>query len=111
MENITSFTNNLINKSQLKQLMYNAFLNYGIVKSSVIADRIKNLTFHYATQSGISLSIEDLRVPNKKLELIGLTNNEVQIIKEKYEIGKLTDIERFQKTIDTWNNASNFLKR
>lgn len=110
MENITSFTNNLVNKSQLKQLMYNAFLNYGIVKSSVIADRIKNLTFHYATQSGISLSIEDLRVPNKKLELIGLTNNEVQIIKEKYEIGKLTDIERFQKTIDTWNNASNFLK-
>ena len=110
MENITSFTNNLVNKSQLKQLMYNAFLNYGIVKSSVIADRIKNLTFHYATQSGISLSIEDLRVPNKKLELIGLTNNEVQIIKEKYEIGKLTDIERFQKTIDTWNNANNFLK-
>ena len=110
MENITSFTNNLVNKSQLKQLMYNAFLNYGIVKSSVIADRIKNLTFHYATQSGISLSIEDLRVPNKKLELIGLTNNEVQIIKENYEIGKLTDIERFQKTIDTWNNANNFLK-
>ena len=110
MENISSFTNNLINKSQLKQLMYNAFLNYGIVKSSVIADKIKNLTFHYATKSGISLSIEDLRVPNKKLELIGLTSNEVQIIKKKYEIGKITDIERFQKTIDTWNNANNFLK-
>ena len=110
MENITSFTNNLINKNQLKQLMYDAFLNYGIVKSSVIADRIKNLTFHYATQSGISLSIEDLRVPNKKLDLIGLTSNETQIIKEKYEIGKITDIERFQKTIDTWNNANNFLK-
>ena len=110
MENITSFTNTLVNKSQLKQLMYNAFLNYGIVKSSIIADRIKNLTFHYATQSGISLSIEDLRVPNKKLELIGRTDNEVQIIKKKYEIGKITDIERFQKTIDTWNNANNFLK-
>ena len=81
MENITSFTNNLVNKSQLKQLMYDAFLNYGIVKSSVIADRIKNLTFHYATQSGISLSIEDLRVPNKKLELVGRTDDEIQIIK------------------------------
>ena len=39
------------------------FHNYGIIKSAMIADKIKNLTFHYATVSGISLSIEDLRVP------------------------------------------------
>lgn len=110
MENKTVFTNSLINKRQLKQLMYDAFLNYGIVKASVIADRVKNLTFHYATQSGISLGIEDLRVPHQKLELIGLTTNEVAVVKKKYEVGKITDIERFQKTIDIWNNANNFLK-
>jgi len=63
---IHSFENNLINKRSLKDLMYQAFLNYGIVKSSIIADRVKNLTFHFATQSGVSLSVEDLRVPAKK---------------------------------------------
>jgi len=106
----SSIKNCLINKKQLKGLMYYAFRNYGIVKSSVIADRVKNLTFHYATQSGISLSIEDLRVPHKKRQLIGLTSNEVQITQRKHDIGNITNVERFQKTIDIWNNANNFLK-
>lgn len=110
MDNNMTFTNQLVNKRQLKQLMYNVFLNYGIIKSSVIADRVKNLTFHYATQSGISLSIEDLRVPSQKLELIGLTTSEVEIVRKKNEVGKITDTERFQRTIDIWNNANNFLK-
>ena len=87
-----------------------AFHNYGIVKSSIIADRLKNLTFHYATKSGISLSIEDLRVPLKKKTLVGLTSDEVETAEQKFEIGHITSIERFQKVIDIWNNASNFLK-
>jgi DNA-directed RNA polymerase subunit beta' len=104
------FNNAIINKRQLKDLMYSTFHNYGVVKSSIIADRVKNLTFHYATKSGISLSIEDLRIPHKKRSLIGLTNNEVEITEHNYEIGNITSIERFQKVIDIWNNASNFLK-
>tara|TARA_B100000683_G_scaffold8301_1_gene9050 strand:- start:9057 stop:12851 length:3795 start_codon:yes stop_codon:yes gene_type:complete len=104
------FNNGIINKRQLKNLMSCAFHNYGVVKSSVIADKIKNLTFHYATKSGISLSLEDLRVPQKKRSLIGLTNDEVQTTQQNYEIGNITTVERFQKVIDIWNNASNFLK-
>ena len=104
------FTNGIINKRQLKNLMYCTFHNYGVVKSSIIADKVKNLTFHYATKSGISLSIEDLRVPQKKRSLMGLTNNEVETTEQNYEVGNITNIERFQKVIDIWNNASNFLK-
>ncbi len=104
------FNNGIINKRQLKGLMYSTFHNYGVVKSSIIADRVKNLTFHYATKSGISLSIEDLRVPQKKRSLLGLTNNEVETTQQNYEIGNITTVERFQKVIDIWNNASNFLK-
>ena len=105
-----AFTNRLVNKRELKHLIYNAFLNYGLVTSTDIADRIKNLTFHYATKSGISLSVEDLRIPYTKRELIGLTTDEVQVTLKKYNIGNITFIERFQKTIDIWNNANNFLK-
>ena len=57
------FINEVINKKKLQKLMYVTFHNYGIVRSSIIADKVKNLTFHYATISGISLSLEDLRVP------------------------------------------------
>ena len=104
------FNNEIINKGQLKKLMSEAFHNYGTVKSSIIADKVKNLTFHYATKSGISLSIEDLRVPETKRSLIGLTNNDVETTEQNYGIGNITNVERFQKVIDTWNNASNFLK-
>lgn len=105
-----TFTNRLVNKRELKYLIYNAFLNYGLVASTNIVDRIKNLTFHYATKSGISISIEDLRIPYTKRELIGLTTDEVQITLRKYNVGNITFVERFQKTIDIWNNANNFLK-
>ena len=57
------FNNEVINKKKLQKLMHLTFHNYGVIRSSLIADKVKNLTFHYATMSGISLSIEDLRVP------------------------------------------------
>ena len=104
------FNNEVINKKKLQKLMYLTFHNYGIIRSSLIADRVKNLTFHYATMSGISLSVEDLRVPYRKQSLIGLTTNEVDITEENYTGGNITIVERFQKTIDIWNNANNTLK-
>jgi DNA-directed RNA polymerase subunit beta' len=104
------FSNEVINKKKLQKLMYLTFHNYGIIRSSLIADKVKNLTFHYATMSGISLSVEDLRVPYRKQNLIGLTTNEVEITEENYTSGNITVVERFQKTIDIWNNANNTLK-
>ena len=90
--------------------MYLTFHNFGVIRSSVIADRLKNLTFHYATVSGISLSIEDLRVPQTKRNLIGLTTDEVNIADQNYTNGNVTVVERYQKVIDIWNNANNTLK-
>jgi DNA-directed RNA polymerase subunit beta' len=104
------FNNEVINKKKLQKLMYLTFHNYGVIRSSLIADRVKNLTFHYATMSGISLSVEDLRVPIRKRSLIGLTTNEVDITEQNYSSGNITTVERFQKIIDIWNNANNTLK-
>ena len=104
------FNNEVINKKKLQNLMYLTFHNYGVIRSSLIADKVKNLTFHYATISGISLSVEDLRVPFQKRSLIGLTTNEVDITEQTYNSGNITTVERFQKIIDIWNNANNTLK-
>ena len=104
------FINEVINKKKLQKLMYVTFHNYGIVRSSVIADKVKNLTFHYATISGISLSLEDLRVPYRKRNLLELTSNEVEITEQNYISGNITAVERSQKVIDIWNNVNNTLK-
>ena len=104
------FNNDVINKKKLQYLMSLTFHNYGVIRSSLIADKVKNLTFHYATRSGISLSVEDLRVPFRKRSLIGLTTNEVEITEQNFNSGNITAVERFQKVIDIWNNANNTLK-
>jgi DNA-directed RNA polymerase subunit beta' len=104
------FQNEVINKKKLQSLMHSTFHNYGVIKSSLIADKVKNLTFHYATISGISLSVEDLRVPYVKRALIGMTTNEVDLTEQNFKSGNITTVERFQKVIDIWNNANNSLK-
>jgi DNA-directed RNA polymerase subunit beta' len=104
------FTNKVIDKKELKTLMAWAFSNYGTGRSSYMADRLKELGFHYATKAGISLSVEDLKVPPTKRELLNKTNEEIQFTEQKYQRGEITTVERFQKVIDTWNNASESLK-
>jgi DNA-directed RNA polymerase subunit beta' len=104
------FTNKVIDKKELKKLMSWAFSNYGTGRSSYMADRLKELGFHYATKAGISLSVEDLKVPPTKRELLNKTNEEIKFTEQKYQRGEITTVERFQKVIDTWNNASESLK-
>jgi DNA-directed RNA polymerase subunit beta' len=94
------YHNEVIDKKKLQQLMSVIFHNYGVVRSSIIADRVKNLTFHYATSSGISLSVEDLRVPFRKKNLVGLTVNEVDLTEQNFKIGNISTVERYQKIID-----------
>ena len=83
------YHNEVIDKKKLQQLMSVIFHNYGVVRSSIIADRVKNLTFHYATISGISLSVEDLRVPFRKKNLVGLTVNEVDLTEQNFKSGNI----------------------
>nr|BDA98707.1 RNA polymerase beta'' subunit [Rhodomonas sp. NIES-1730] len=104
------FTNKIIDKKELKKLMAWAFSNYGTGRASYLADKLKDLGFHYATKAGLSLSVEDLRVPPTKRELLKKTNEEISLTQQKYERGEITTVERFQKVIDTWNNASEELK-
>jgi DNA-directed RNA polymerase subunit beta' len=104
------FTNKVIDKKELKKLMSWAFSNYGTGRSSYMADKLKEVGFHYATKGGISLSVEDLRVPPTKRALLTKTNEEIKLTEQKYHRGEITTVERFQKVIDTWNAASEELK-
>ena len=104
------FTNKVVDKKELKRLMAWAFSNYGTGRASYMADKLKDLGFHYATRAGISLSVEDLRVPPTKNSLLNRTNEEIKLTEQQYERGEITAVERFQRVIDTWNNASEELK-
>lgn len=104
------FFNKVINKSELKKLITWAFRKYGVARASNMVDKLKDLGFYYATKAGISLSLEDLRIPPIKNNLIYTTINSIQDTNLRYKKGEITAVERFQKIIDTWNDASENLK-
>lgn len=106
-----SFLNLVVDKNQLKKLIVWSFRNYGIARAANMADRLKDLGFFYATKAGISLSIEDLRIPPTKQELLKATLTSILNADYKYKRGEITTVERFQKVIDTWNDASEALKK
>ena len=105
-----SFSNIVIDKKQLKHLIVWAFRSYGIARAANMADKLKDLGFYYATKAGISLSLEDLRIPPAKRTLLKKTINLILQADNRYKRGEITAVERFQKVIDTWNNASEMLK-
>jgi DNA-directed RNA polymerase subunit beta' len=105
-----TFKNKIFSKKELKEVVYTAFTQYGITRTCLLADEIKNLGFNYATKAGISISIEDLKIPPTKKELLLDSNNQIKNSDLSFLRGEINAVERFQKVIDTWNNASETLK-
>ena len=109
MKNYT-YQNSLIGKKQLRQLLAWSFTNYDSMQACALADELKHLGFKYASQAGISISIEDLKIPFVKNLMISKANKEIIDAEKIYLKGKITDVERFQKIIDTWSLTSESLK-
>ena len=72
-----TYQNNLIDKKQLRQLLAWSFTNYDSMQACLLADELKYLGFKYATNAGISISIEDLKVPFVKSGMIERANQEI----------------------------------
>ena len=104
------FLNDLIGKKQLRQLLAWSFTNYDSMQACSLADELKYLGFKYASQAGISISIEDLKIPFVKNLMLEKANNEIINAEKIYLKGKITEVERFQKIIDTWSLTSESLK-
>lgn len=109
MKNYT-YQNNLVGKKQLRQLLAWSFTNYDSMQACTLSDELKYLGFKYASQAGISISIEDLKIPFVKNSMLEKANQEILNAEKTYLKGKITDVERFQKIIDTWSLTSESLK-
>ncbi len=104
------FRNRVVDKGQLRNLISWAFTNYGTARTAVMADKLKDLGFRYATKAGVSISVDDLMVPPTKRLLLEAAEEEIRATEARYQRGEITEVERFQKVIDTWNGTSEALK-
>ena len=71
-----------------------------------VLDRIKQIGFHYATVSGTTVAISDIQVPPEKAEIIATTDREVEQLEGQYEMGLITERERYTRVINKWQEAS-----
>ncbi|MBE8997206.1 MULTISPECIES: DNA-directed RNA polymerase subunit beta'' [unclassified Nostoc] len=104
------FRNRVVDKGQLRNLISWAFTNYGTARTAVMADKLKDLGFRYATKAGVSISVDDLMIPPTKRLLLEAAEEEIRATETRYQRGEITEVERFQKVIDTWNGTSEALK-
>jgi DNA-directed RNA polymerase subunit beta' len=100
------FKNVPMKKEVLRQVIAECFREYGREKTADLADEIKRLGFSYATKAAGSISISDVEVPRKKDEILQETDAQVEALEEQYREGLITDNEKYQRTIELWNEAT-----
>lgn len=107
---LNSFWNQSFDKNRLKFFVFWCFQNYGQNKTVKVLEILKHLGFQYATKAGLSLSIDDLIIPPTKSKLLieaELTTRKAMI---QYKNAQITNLERFQKIIETWHITSEKIK-
>ncbi|MBI2023818.1 DNA-directed RNA polymerase subunit beta' [Candidatus Giovannonibacteria bacterium] len=96
------FMNEDIKKKTLEKIVSKLIVSYGMEKVAPILDKIKAFGYRYATVSGISWGMDDLKVPAQKEGIVKEAEAEAKKVEEQYEEGLLTDEERYDKVIAIW---------
>ncbi len=100
------FVNHILDKGALKKLITECYRKYGNAPTAEFLDAIKVLGFRYATQSGTTVSISDIIVPQEKYDLLEKAQGEVDELHSLFDQGFISDDERYNKTIEVWSKSS-----
>ena len=101
------FVNKVISKKSLRDIIADVIKNVGFAEACEFLDGIKNLGYRMAYLAGLSFNLDDIIIPKEKAELIAKGNEEVQQITDNYNMGFITDNERYNQVIDTWTHVNN----
>ncbi len=97
-----SFINEPIGKKQLSTFMLEWFYKYGNKITAILADELKDIGYKYATRAGISISIEDLTIPDAKKTIISNAYEEVNAIEGLVERGVISNVEKKLRELEVW---------
>ena len=101
------YVNFEVGKRQLGTIVNNLAERYTKVEVAASLDALKDTGFHWATRSGVTVSIDDVTTPDNKTELLAVYEKQAARIQGQYEKGLITDDERRQELIEIWTQASN----
>ncbi len=101
----TPYLNETMDKGSLKRLVATLIRQYGNRVTANVLDAIKHLGFEYATRSGITIAIEDIKVPARKAEMLAEADADVARIERDYRRGLITEEERYNDVVQVWTKA------
>jgi DNA-directed RNA polymerase subunit beta' len=100
------FINGLLKKKGIQALVQYCYLRYGLEKTVVALDKLKELGFLYATKAGVSIGISDMVIPSVKYKLVDAAEHEVFKVQQQYLDGAITNGERYNKVIAIWSDVT-----
>jgi DNA-directed RNA polymerase subunit beta' len=100
------FRNHLMDKKAIKELVSECSHKLDNVRTAEMVDRMKNIGFEYATRSGISIAMNDLRLPDEKEGLLAEADARIAEIDEQFEMGLITDDERYEQAVAIWRETT-----
>jgi len=98
--------NKVMNKKELANLINHCYRTRGDKTTVLLADRLKDIGFKYATHSGVSIAIHNMVIPENKKEIVAQADKDVLGIRKQYMEGLITNGERYNKVIDIWAQAT-----
>ena len=98
-----------VGKKQLKQILEKCIAAHGATGTVETMDNIKALGYKYSTRAAMTVSISDMTVPEAKKDILAEAQKTVELITDKFNMGLLTEEERYKAVINTWYAADNQL--
>ena len=100
------FINTIISKKSLRDIITEVIKRVGVARSADFLDGLKNLGYYMAFKGGLSFNLDDVIIPDEKAELVRKGHEKVDEILAEYNLGLITDNERYNKVIDVWTHVS-----
>ncbi|HEY7268982.1 MAG TPA: DNA-directed RNA polymerase subunit beta', partial [Dehalococcoidia bacterium] len=100
------FRNEKMDSKTLKKVVQDCYRVLGMDGTSEVVDRLKDIGFKYATKSGVTISVSEIKVPEEKVQILEGAEKQVHQIDEQYQMGLITEQERYDARVDTWNQAT-----
>ncbi|MFH1654875.1 MAG: DNA-directed RNA polymerase subunit beta' [Pseudomonadota bacterium] len=101
-----SYVNKVINKKAVAALIDQCYRLCRDKETVLLCDNLRTLGFQYATVSGISISIDDMKIPKDKKKLLDTAFEDVREVEEQYAKGLITAGEKYNKVVDVWADAT-----
>ena len=103
---VAGYINEVLTKKSLRDIIGDILKVTGVPQTAAFLDEIKTLGYKFAFQGGLSFSLGDIIIPPEKHTMIAKANKEVDAIKANYNMGLITNNERYNQVIDIWTSTN-----